>query len=294
MITATREANFTQTVHVSGNVNWSISCPEFNETLDYYVNNEVVHTETTERITSGPFVSSFNLPEFFGDLKVKSTVTPREGAESSKFLNSNSLAINPEACVLTTRVVSEMSFDSSSGEVTISTNDFATANDHWCLLPNISVCLTESFTDGGESHESDCFNSSDPRFEALLSPTGLIVHKVHRDEDFCYEHEINVSHDSAGHYPRQQPASDDAELGQSDICNMSHCTLKGVRAELDELFTTKHEVLSPTYLVQGNYLAKMYIDSIETCPTLMASYEIFYAVDGLDFVVVKTVPIKED
>jgi len=64
--------------------------------------------------------------------------------------------------------------------------------------------------------------------------------------------------------------------------------LKGVSAELNALFTTEHDVLNPTYLVQGDFNVMMYVDQMNSCPTLMASYEVLYAIDGQDFGVVKT------
>jgi hypothetical protein len=112
VIANTREADWSQTLHITGVTNKSISCPEFDGTLEYYINNEMVHTETYEKFSAGPFDASFNVPEFFGDVMVKAIMTPREGSAKPKFANSNSLVISAEACVIDVHTTAEYYFNS--------------------------------------------------------------------------------------------------------------------------------------------------------------------------------------
>jgi len=45
--------------------------------IEYWVNGELKHTSSIEKVAAGAFSDNTQLPEFFGDVKVQATMTQK-------------------------------------------------------------------------------------------------------------------------------------------------------------------------------------------------------------------------
>ena len=103
-----------------------------------------------------------------------------------------------------------------------------TFSDHWCLLEHMTMVVTDT-TNGDINIES--FGPLDgAAFIDLFDQHGLIIKRSFKDNDFCTEHKIEVTHDGTGPYPDQQVT---ISTGSSDKCWWRHCTLKSVDVEFN-------------------------------------------------------------
>lgn len=113
---------------------------------------------------------------------------------------------------------------------------------------------------------------------------GLIQTSTYGNVDFCYQHNLQCVYQPSAKFPKQEPAQDKASLGSKDVCHIGHCTLRSIDVlDLNSVFSAPHDVLSPTYKVDGQFDIKMTIDQLPNCPELIFRYAVQFSEDSENF-----------